>query len=160
MPGFDGTGPSGRGPMSGQGRGFCVLKSSETKPYQLHGFAGLQGVSVEQIAENSRKTRKEVINMPFGDGTGPVGMGPMTGRATGFCAGYPAPGYMNPVGARGFAPLAGPYGYVPPAYGYGWPYAPVRPWFGRGFGFDRGFGLGRGFGRGRGRGRGRFAYWW
>ena len=26
----------------------------------------------------------------------------MTGRAAGFCAGYPVPGYMNPVGGRGF----------------------------------------------------------
>ena len=25
--------------------------------------------------------------MPLGDGTGPVGMGPMTGRAVGYCAG-------------------------------------------------------------------------
>ncbi|MBN2018681.1 MAG: DUF5320 domain-containing protein [Sedimentisphaerales bacterium] len=40
--------------------------------------------------------------MPGGDGTGPVGMGPMTGRAAGFCAGFPAPGYMNPVGGRGY----------------------------------------------------------
>ena len=35
--------------------------------------------------------------MPRGDGTGPAGMGPMTGRAAGFCAGY-----MNPVGGRGY----------------------------------------------------------
>jgi hypothetical protein len=42
------------------------------------------------------------ITMPRGDGTGPAGMGPMTGRAAGFCAGYPVPGYMNPVGGRGF----------------------------------------------------------
>ena len=40
--------------------------------------------------------------MPGGDGTGPAGMGPMTGRAAGYCAGYPVPGYMNPVGGRGF----------------------------------------------------------
>ena len=40
--------------------------------------------------------------MPRGDGTGPAGMGPMTGRAAGFCAGYPAPGYMNPIGGRGY----------------------------------------------------------
>ncbi len=40
--------------------------------------------------------------MPRGDGTGPAGAGPMTGRATGFCAGYQAPGYANPVGGRGF----------------------------------------------------------
>lgn len=39
--------------------------------------------------------------MPRGDGTGPAGMGPMTGRAAGYCAGYNVPGYMNPVGGRG-----------------------------------------------------------
>jgi len=57
-----------------------------------------------------------------GDGTGPGGMGPMTGRAAGFCAGYPVPGYANPVGGRGM--------------GMGW---------GRGGGWGRG----RGFGWGR-----------
>ena len=40
--------------------------------------------------------------MPGGDGTGPAGMGPMTGRAAGYCAGYPVPGYMNPIAGRGF----------------------------------------------------------
>jgi len=40
--------------------------------------------------------------MPFGDGTGPAGFGPMTGRAAGYCAGYGVPGYMNPVGGRGY----------------------------------------------------------
>lgn len=39
--------------------------------------------------------------MPRGDRTGPRGMGPMTGRGAGFCAGYPVPGYMNPVPGRG-----------------------------------------------------------
>ena len=60
--------------------------------------------------------------MPRGDGTGPAGMGPMTGRAAGFCAGYSVPGYANPVGGRGYG---------------GW---------GRGGGFGRGRGFGRGFG--------------
>jgi len=59
--------------------------------------------------------------MPGGDGTGPMGWGPMTGRAAGFCAGYSAPGYMNSV----------------PGWGYS----------GRGRGF---FGRGGGGGRGRG----------
>ena len=40
--------------------------------------------------------------MPGGDGTGPGGMGPMTGRAAGYCAGYPVPGYMNPGPGGGF----------------------------------------------------------
>ena len=33
--------------------------------------------------------------MPRGDGTGPVGMGPMTGRGMGYCSGYPVPGFTN-----------------------------------------------------------------
>jgi len=60
--------------------------------------------------------------MPGGDGTGPAGMGPMTGRAAGYCAGYAVPGFMNPVPGRGFR--GG----------------------GRGMGFGRGFGRGRGWG--------------
>ena len=35
--------------------------------------------------------------MPRGDGTGPAGMGPMTGRAAGYCAGYSTPGFSNPI---------------------------------------------------------------
>ena len=57
--------------------------------------------------------------MPRGDGTGPMGAGPMTGRAAGYCAGFAAPGYVNPMAGGGY---------------------------GRGFG--RGFGRGRGWGRG------------
>jgi len=62
--------------------------------------------------------------MPRGNGTGPEGMGPMTGRAAGFCAGFGVPGYANPVGGRGY---------------------------GMGLGRGRGMGQGRGFGRGFGR---------
>ena len=40
--------------------------------------------------------------MPGGDGTGPRGIGPMTGRAAGFCAGNTVAGYMNPIGGRGY----------------------------------------------------------
>jgi len=63
--------------------------------------------------------------MPGGDRTGPAGMGPMTGRAAGYCAGYSAPGYTNPIAARG-----------------------------RRFGYGRGFGFGRGWNFGRGQGFG------
>ena len=41
--------------------------------------------------------------MPGGDRTGPLGSGPMTGRAAGLCAGYPVPGYANQAGGRGFS---------------------------------------------------------
>jgi hypothetical protein len=57
--------------------------------------------------------------MPRGDGTGPMGMGPMSGRVGGYCAGFGVPGFANPVPGRG--------------YGMG---------FGRGRGF---FGGGRGW---------------
>ena len=40
--------------------------------------------------------------MPAGDGTGPRGMGPMTGRRAGYCAGYGMPGYANSMPGRGF----------------------------------------------------------
>ena len=55
--------------------------------------------------------------MPGGDGTGPAGLGPMTGRAAGYCAGYEVPGYATPTPGRGLG-------------------------FGRGRGFGRGMGLG------------------
>ncbi|MCK4859463.1 MAG: DUF5320 domain-containing protein [Candidatus Omnitrophica bacterium] len=59
--------------------------------------------------------------MPGGNGTGPTGRGPMTGRAAGYCAGYPAPGYANFIPRRGLR-------------------------FGYGRGLSRGPGFGRGFG--------------
>lgn len=62
--------------------------------------------------------------MPRGDGTGPQGLGPMTGRGLGYCAGYSVPGFANPIG-------------------YG---------FGRGMAWGRGGGGGRGLALGRGRG--------
>ncbi len=42
--------------------------------------------------------------MPWGDQTGPAGMGRMSGRGLGFCAGYDSPGYTRgaPMGGRGF----------------------------------------------------------
>ncbi len=42
MPGFDGSGPQGRGPLTGRGEGYCaiVLPQDGQAPY---GYAGLQG---------------------------------------------------------------------------------------------------------------------
>jgi len=40
--------------------------------------------------------------MPRGDGTGPMGMGPMSGRGLGYCVGFETPGYANPAPRRGF----------------------------------------------------------
>ena len=81
--------------------------------------------------------------MPGGDGTGPIGAGPMSGRAAGFCAGYGVPGYANPVGGRGrgfwgaargrgggrgrgFGVGFGRFGWTPMAAGYP-AYGPVAP---------------------------------
>ncbi|MGC8642060.1 MAG: DUF5320 domain-containing protein [Isosphaeraceae bacterium] len=41
--------------------------------------------------------------MPRGNGTGPMGMGPMTGRGAGYCAGSGTPGYANPGSEPGLA---------------------------------------------------------
>jgi len=92
--------------------------------------------------------------MPAGNGTGPLGMGPMTGRAAGYCAGFGVPGYVNPTMGRGFG--AGPGAFAPAPYvGAGMPYGFPPPyasaWGRRLRGFRAGFGRGRGAGRGRGR---------
>ena len=49
--------------------------------------------------------------MASGDGTGPMGMGRMTGRAGGYCAGFGVPGYANPGrgGGRGMGRSFGGY---------------------------------------------------
>ena len=50
--------------------------------------------------------------MPRGDGTGPQGLGPMTGRGAGYCAGYNRPGYTNfSMRGRGFFGRGGGYGW-------------------------------------------------
>jgi len=75
--------------------------------------------------------------MPGGDRTGPMGFGPMTGRAVGFCAGYSAPGYMNPVAGRGYGGRG--RGFWGRGGGRGWRnwyYATGLPgWARTGFGF-------------------------
>ena len=69
--------------------------------------------------------------MPRGNGTGPEGFGPMTGRGLGFCAGYDLPGYMQ----GGYGGRRGAYG------GYAG--------YGRGMAWRRGGGY-RGYGPGLG----------
>jgi hypothetical protein len=43
----------------------------------------------------------EVFNMPRGDGTGPLGYGPMSGRGVGVCTGVNAGGYGAGMGFGG-----------------------------------------------------------
>jgi len=49
--------------------------------------------------------------MPYGDRTGPLGLGPMTGRGAGYCAGYRMLGYMNPIPGRGWFGRGGGHGW-------------------------------------------------
>jgi hypothetical protein len=39
--------------------------------------------------------------MPGGDRTGPLGVGPRTGRGLGYCGGYDMPGFADPAFGRG-----------------------------------------------------------
>ncbi len=58
--------------------------------------------------------------MPRGDGTGPQGLGPMTGRAAGLCAGTGGPGYANPTLGRGVgAGFGRGLGFRNAGFGYG-----------------------------------------
>ncbi len=59
--------------------------------------------------------------MPRGDGTGPWGLGPMTGRAAGYCAGFPVPGFMNP------------FGFGRRWWGRAWSWQWAAPFYGRPF---------------------------
>lgn len=83
--------------------------------------------------------------MPARDGTGPMGMGPMTGGGRGWCNPYVA-GWRTPMGYPYFPQNAG-WGRIP----YGTGMLPMNPDFG-------GFRLFpcRPFGRGRGLRR----RWW
>jgi hypothetical protein len=47
MPGFDGTGPRGEGPMTGRGEGYCSLVLPSRAGGEVsYGYAGLQGTPV------------------------------------------------------------------------------------------------------------------
>ena len=94
--------------------------------------------------------------MPGFDGTGPRGMGPMTGRGEGYCA-FMFPSPRTGKSAYGYAGLAGVPGeigdYRPMPLAYG-PAIRTGVVSGRFFGWSR-LGMLRGFGRGMGRRRGR-----
>jgi len=66
--------------------------------------------------------------MPFGDGTGPRGMGPMTGRQAGYCSGFGRPGFTNQIPRRGWLGLG--WGRLS-GYAYAAPYPAWPRWGGR-----------------------------
>jgi len=47
MPGRDGTGPKGRGPMTGRAGGYCMLKLPGSSDEPICGFAGHSGYAVK-----------------------------------------------------------------------------------------------------------------
>ena len=64
MPGFDGTGPRGMGPMTGGGRGYCVvpLGIPEAELDSLKNQARALRIQLEQIEariENLRNTESK-----------------------------------------------------------------------------------------------------
>ena len=59
--------------------------------------------------------------MPGGDGTGPMGMGPMTGRGAGCCAGYVVPGFPGCVGIGLGRRMGGGRGFRRMFYSTGYP---------------------------------------
>lgn len=89
--------------------------------------------------------------MPGFDGTGPRGLGPMTGGGRGFCNPNFAAGMGVPYMGNPYARNCGQGApYPEPGDPYrAYTYTPYG-----GFGMGRGFGRGRGMRRGMGRGRG------
>lgn len=77
--------------------------------------------------------------MPGGDRTGPLGMGPRTGRGAGFCRGYGMPGFANSMfsGGRGFGRGFGSGGGHGRRNRY---YATGLPGWARGWGYPYGYG--------------------
>jgi len=67
MPGYDGTGPRGRGPMTGKGAGYCVLKFPRAKNEPVEGFAGRLGRPVcLRVLPGSGKGVQEPWGFPSG----------------------------------------------------------------------------------------------
>jgi len=64
MPNYDGTGPDGKGPMTGFGRGYCVIpiSSSEQELNLLRNQTHVLREQLKQIRTriNGVKTKKEV----------------------------------------------------------------------------------------------------
>lgn len=83
MPGYDGTGPRGQGPMTGRGEGYCAVPLDRTAPVP-YGYAGLQGRPVglgrRPLMRWFRPLRR--IGRAFGRGVG-FARGRGRGRARG-----------------------------------------------------------------------------
>ena len=61
MPGFDGTGPCGKGPMTGGGMGYCVipLNTPEQEITYLRKRAHVLKIQTKQIKNRIKELKKE-----------------------------------------------------------------------------------------------------
>jgi len=65
MPGYDVTGPEGLGPLTGRGRGYCVLKVSGSQDETRIGFAGLSGRPITALP-NFLRSEIDDLRFRFG----------------------------------------------------------------------------------------------
>lgn len=153
MPRFDGTGPFGKGPMTGRGEGYCVLRMSGQDANHPDGFAGLQGDSVGRTGQVLERSGEEAAGRPVSEVTNPAEAKTATVMTTRPCSDITAPIYMGCAGLRGGHCSPGTAPIVPRVLtsgdhrlAYVAPYGRwVHPLLRRGFGLH----LGGGFGRNR-----------
>jgi len=110
-------------PQTGNLEQFQVAERVQDRVLVAGEVVPVEGAGARAIDERTTMQHENLVQggraMPGGDRTGPMGMGPMSGRRGGYCAGFAVPGFANPSA--------------------GWGY-------GMGFGQARGFGGGRGRG--------------
>ncbi len=57
MPGYDGTGPRGEGPLTGRGEGYCAIRLPDPgSDQEAVGFAGLAGTPVRIVSRVTHPT--------------------------------------------------------------------------------------------------------
>jgi len=99
MPNYNGTGPSGGGPMTGRGMGYCILKRDKGNSSISSGITGFTGNYYQGASQQPPKT-----GIPVNNSSGKTAM--QTPR------GYPVPRYIypavpGPTGRAVYTPLYG-----------------------------------------------------
>lgn len=62
MPGYDGKGPRGQGPMTGGGKGYCIVKIPRTPDEALTGFSGLACTPLVLLPDSSSH---DIVSLRF-----------------------------------------------------------------------------------------------
>lgn len=89
----------------------------------------VQGYIFKPTNKIDFRSKQGGLDMPRGDRTGPAGMGPLSGRGAGFCAGLGAPatnqggwgGFLSPGWGRGTGWRTGGRGFCHRLFGAGFP---------------------------------------